>query len=329
MASFKIKKLILKDKKTGTQVVGEIESGGKPITAVDSLPSATKEEFEKGKIYTQGEILQYISKVALSEPTLSQVASLIAATNGMAAAAVGTDIYLFGGYSSSTLNTIYKFSTTTGQLIALSTTLPTALYKSVAAVIGTDIYLLGGQSDGSITTAKNTIYKFSTISETLETLSAILPTKLTETAAAVVGTDIYIFGGRTERAGLPPVNTIYKFSTTSGVVETLSTTLGEYAYNIGAAAVGTDIYLFGGQVSSGVSNKIYKFSTTTGILTTLPITLPTALNEAPAVVVGTDIYLFGGWTSASSSAVTNTIYKFSITTKCLYITMLSIKLINC
>ena len=132
---------------TGGWVLTETSLVSAPISIVNELPEANEENFEKGKIYTTGELLQYISKVALSEPNISQVASLITSAYGIAAAAVGTDIYLFGGEGSGRLNTISKYSTTTGALTDLSTTLPTSAYYIAAAAVGTDIYLFGGGKD--------------------------------------------------------------------------------------------------------------------------------------------------------------------------------------
>ena len=63
--------------------------------------------------------------------------------------------------------------------------------------------------------------------------------------------------------------------------------------SMGAAAVGTKIYLFGG-VGSSYLNTIQVFDTTNDTLSTLSTTLPTTLVEMGAAAVGTKIYLFGG-----------------------------------
>ena len=285
---------------TGGWVLTETSLVSAPISIVNELPEANEENFEKGKIYTTGELLQYISKVALSELNLSQIGILTAKVLGIAAAAVGTDIYLFGGQPSGGgfVNTINKFSTTTGALTTLSATLPTAANNMAAAAVGTDIYLFGGYNGSEL----GTILKFDTITETLTTLSATIPSTQ-RIAAAAVGTDIYLFGGQygsndTKR------NTILKFNTSYENLTTLSTTLPTVASNIAAAAVGTDIYLFGGS-SSSYLNTINKFSTTISELTTLSTTLPTATSSIAAAAVGTDIYLFGGY----SSGYLDTIYK--------------------
>jgi hypothetical protein len=295
---------------TGGWVLTETSLVSAPITIVNELPEANEENFEKGNIYTTGELLQYISKVALSEPNIEQVATLVSNAYGIAAAAVGTDIYLFGGKGSSYLNTISKFSTTTGVLTTLSATLPTALSGIAAAAVGTDIYLFGGYTGGGF---RNTINKFSTTTGSITTLSTTLPQNTTGIAAATVGTDIYLFGGSS--GGGNYLNTISKFSTTTGVLTTLSATLPTAAYQIAAAAVGTDIYLFGGKGSNSSLNTINKFSTTTGSITTLSTTLPQNTTSIAAAAVGTDIYLFGGETNVKLNTMYEVAFGFEYTYK--------------
>ena len=70
---------------------------------------------------------------------------------GIGTAAVGTKIYLFGGYnsSSSTLNTIQVFDTTNNTIQTLSATLPQVTSAIGTAAVGTKIYLFGGCNSSS------------------------------------------------------------------------------------------------------------------------------------------------------------------------------------
>ena len=86
----------------------------------------------------------------------SGVGALPTGAYGIACAAVGTKIYLFGGYGVSYLNTINVFDTVTNGITTLSTTLPTATNFMACAAVGTKIYLFGG--DGS--SRLNTINRF-------------------------------------------------------------------------------------------------------------------------------------------------------------------------
>ena len=74
------------------------------------------------------------------------------AANGITCAAVGTKIYLFGGYGSSLFSTINVFDTTTNTITTLSTTLPTAATGIASAAVGTKIYLFGGNGDSYLKT---------------------------------------------------------------------------------------------------------------------------------------------------------------------------------
>ena len=83
------------------------------------------------------------------------------------------------------------------------------------------------------------------------------------------------------------------------------------AYGIGVGAVGTKIYLFGGNnnyISGGTLSTINVFDTETESISTLSVTLPTACYGIGIGVVGTKIYLFGGKGSSNLS----TIYRFQL-----------------
>ena len=145
------------------------------------------------------------------------------AARGIAAAAVGTKIYLFGGSGSDFLNAIQEFDTETKTRTTLSATLPTAASDIAAAAVGTKIYLFGGSnSSGRV----NTIQEFDTETKTIQTLSATLPTAANDIAAAAVGTKIYLFGGSNSSGR---VNTIQEFIVT--FVLTMDNILGQQDYN--------------------------------------------------------------------------------------------------
>ena len=90
-------------------------------------------------------------------------------------------------------------------------------------------------------------------------------------------------------------------------ISTLSTTLPTTLIGVGAAAVGTKIYLFGG-VGSSYLNTIQVFDTTNNTLSILSTTLPTTAENMGTAAVGTKIYLFGG---RNSDAWRNTINLFA------------------
>ena len=230
-------------------------------------------------------------------------------TSSMGIAAVGTRIYLFGGYyfnssnSTASLNTIQVFDTTNNTILTPLATLSNTTTESVihTATVGTNIYLFGVEK-GSY----DTIQLFDTVNSTISTFATTSLTAAYGIGTAAVGTKIYLFGGR----GNKYLNTIQVFDTTNNTISTLSTTLPTAAFSIGTVAVGTKIYLFGGYISNGRLNTINVFDTTNNTISTLPTTLPTATDDIGTVAVGTKIYLFGG---NDSSGRLNTIRVFDTT----------------
>ena len=213
--------------------------------------------------------------------------TLPTAARGIGTAAVGTKIYLFGGYGSDgNINTIQVFDTTNNTIQTLSTTLLQKSYGIAAAAVGTKIYLFGVGNNSY----PDYIQVFDTTNNTIQTLSTRLPKGAYGIAAAAVGTKIYLFGGHADAERL---NTIQVFDTTNNTIQTLSTRLVSVAWYIAAAAVGTKIYLFGGSDNSAL-NTIQVFDTTNNTIQTLSTTLPTASSNIAAAAVGTKIYLFGG-----------------------------------
>jgi N-acetylneuraminic acid mutarotase len=140
-----------------------------------------------------------------------------------------------------------------------------AYYYTPAVAVGTKIYLFGGYAPSvqhlpdRCTTA---IRFFDTETETYTTLSAVLPTKSCSISAVAVGTKIYLFGGEynvgssTNNRNLKTINV---FDTETETISTLDTTLQDAAYNIASALVGTRAYLFGGYGDIGYLNTINKF----------------------------------------------------------------------
>ena len=123
---------------------------------------------------------------------------------GIGAAAVGTKIYLFGGYGGGTKSTIQVFDTTNNTIQTLSTTLASGAGEIGTAAVGTKIYLFGGNGSSAL----STIQVFDTTNNTIQTLSTTLPLAIYAMGTAAVGTKIYLFGGFNNGT----INTINKFT---------------------------------------------------------------------------------------------------------------------
>ena len=140
-------------------------------------------------------------------------------------------------------------------------------------------------------------------------LKNTLSTTRNGTTSVAVGSNIYIFGGRTSDTVFS--NTIQKLDTTTNTLTTLTTTLPSGMAYSSAAAVGGAIYILGGYGDSwSYFDTIEKFDISNETITTLSTTLPKALFYTSAAAVGNNIYIFGG--QDSNANFVNTIYELSL-----------------
>lgn len=301
-------------------VTGTLESGGGAELNIhygDTAPEDTSKLWIKSTEPASIEFSQ--SPEPLEGELIISDKHLQTGAEGIACAAVGTKIYLFGGAGSGIsdfYNTIQEFDTETKTITTLSVTLPVVSRYIGCAAVGTKIYLFGGNKNignGYL----NTIQEFNTETKTITTLSLTLSKATESIACEAVGTKIYLFGGSGSDGYL---NTIQEFDTETKTITTLSATLSVGADKIGSAAIGTKIYLFGGSKdwrSGNYLNTIQEFDTETKTISTLSVTLPTAANGIACAAIDTKIYLFGGYFNYDSSnkGYLNTIQEFDTKTK--------------
>ena len=134
-------------------------------------------------------------------------------TGNIAAVAMGTNVYLFGGDGyghDNNFDAIRVFDTTNNSFTTLDTKLPIKSYGFASAIIGTKIYLFGGEYYSSGYRYLNTINVFDTENNMVTTLDITIPTALHDIASAVIGTTVYLFGG-SGSGQTSYVNTINKF----------------------------------------------------------------------------------------------------------------------
>ena len=246
---------------------------------------------------------QNIAGFVLGTSTETMSATLANNVYYNSCAAVGTNVYIFGGNGGSrtSYNTIQKYDTLRDVRTTMSATLATKAEKIGCAAVGTNIYLFGGYYYDSGNHFLNTIQKYDTLTDTISTMSATLAEKIRGVSCAAVGTDIYIFGGYT--SDTTGKATIQKYDTLRDVRTTMSATLA-FLGGVCCAAVGTDIYIFGGGI-------IQKYDTLTDARTTMSATLPG--DEKYCAAVGTDIYIFSGIIIQKYDTLTDTISTMSAT----------------
>lgn len=185
-------------------------------------------------------------------------------------AAVGNNIYFFGGSTFKTGTTINIYNISNNTLSKSSIALPISASGIAACAINDKIYLFGGHntdtSAGIYGTFLDSITVFDVTNNTISTLGVKLPVKMMNIGVAALGTKIYLFGGSS--ANYEYHNTIYEFDTLTNVITKLDIELPEKMHGIAAATVNDKIYLFGGQGSSGIKNFIQIFSPKTSVLIT-------------------------------------------------------------
>lgn len=216
-----------------------------------------------------------LTKVIEQETALSSARLLYAGC-----AAVGKNIYTFGGYNYSTfLSTIYRYNTLEKSWEAITSMDDPCIDPAVSA-IGTKIYIFGGTKSSK--DFLNSIQIFDTETNGISLLGTSLPEKMTQVGSAVVGTDIYLFGGYTGTE----TNNIWKFDTLTNTITTLEVTLPGIVTNCRTHVIGSKIFIF-------YLNKIYEFDTLTETITELSQTLP-HLKYGAGGSIGSSAYLIGG-----------------------------------
>ena len=209
----------------------------------------------------------------------TDTASIPISFSESSAVAIGTDIYLLGGTSTTTWTRNYKYNTLTNTYTQL-TNIPIYLRNGAAVVIGTNIYLFGGANNPYYS------YKYDTLTNTYTKLRD-MSSPFSSGAAVAVGTDIYLFGSTSS------YNKIYKYNTLTNTY----TQLADIPYNFqsgSAISIGTSVYLFGG---ANNPSKVYKYNTLTNTYTQLA-DIPYNFYSSAAVVIGTNVYLLGSTNSS-------------------------------
>ncbi len=232
---------------------------------------------------------------------------------GASAFSFGDVIFLTGGYSGevqSNVDWLQKFNTSQGiwKIVGNMNYERFGLYSTR---IGETAYIFGGVGELSNNANYLETWEYigtalSVIADSNSQFDRIL------TTGNVVNSKIYLIGGNSFAAGDsldldylieydPSINLI-TFSDTSFSGDDLP----EQQM---AAAIGNDIFIFGGVVN-GITNKIYKFNTISKTLDQLSLTLlsPRAAGAAVYLQSQDCIYIFGGYDENNLSLNTSEIF---------------------
>lgn len=202
------------------------------------------------------------------------------------AEAVGSKIYIFGGFEGSGYSEkIFIYDGENDTIVESARTLKKSSISTVA--IKDSIYIFGGSESNSSLT--NTVYIYDTQADTLNTCGT-LPDKIDRSSAAAVGSKIYVVGGST----VSDVDEIYCYDTTTNTSTSIKATFPNVWYGMGAVAFGTKVYIFGGNYSATASHgnkNIYIFDTETKTLTTSGTTVSRGACGTYAEIIGTDMFI--------------------------------------
>lgn len=242
-----------------------------------------------------------IRQISISSNTGTTLTSLPTAAYNIACATIGNKAYLIGGCKGdgTGLDTIQVFDMENKTLTTLSAKLTTGAYFGACAVIGNKVYLFSPSTGGygiqvfdtatgtvtalaAVTTSKvigavaigskiylplndtkGTIEIFDTESGTVETAPFKLPyTSVSGFAFIGVGDKIYALGGYDNTIGNSHyLQTIVEIDTVAYTSKVIEATLPTATTSLSGVACGTDIYLFGGNTASGLTDAVTKFDT--------------------------------------------------------------------
>lgn len=301
----------------------------------DTAPEDTSKLWVKTTQPSKVKVAKSAQYVELdNSATIETVAPLSVSTGNAIVGAVGSKIYVIGGFqmTSTYLDTIQCYDTETQTATTLSATVGTQISASAYATIGTKIYFAGGWYGNAISgircfdtetqtvtnlghteitrhgkcadavgkkmyifTETTDIYVYDTEADVLSKMSTTFPVSVQYKTARAVETKIYLVGGSGS-------NKIYCFDTETEVVTQLSTTLPSAIQGLGLAEHNGCLYVFGGQdASNTVLNTIHFIDVSHDTLSTLSTTLPNAIYRVGLAKVDDTIYIMGGLTSGTSS----------------------------
>lgn len=154
------------------------------------------------------------------------------------ACAVNGKIYIFSHSGSSIA--ILMFDPVTNTLTSTGAT-ASGYYPAVASY-GQYIYCFGGKPNAGSSNYSSTVKRFDTVTNTAEILSDVLPYGINYTAAATVGTNIYLFLGNSDSLS-ETKQEIFKFDVTTETLQMLSVEQTYASLSRTAIAYGLDIYI--------------------------------------------------------------------------------------
>jgi hypothetical protein len=212
------------------------------------------------------------------------VARLAQPVSGEALLAGNGALLVLGGLDAldESTDSVVRFTPGTARAVRVGT-LAEPKHDLAAAVLGTRQLVFGGGSASELDSVERLTSAFSAVRV------GTLPSARSDLAAVTVGPSVYVLGGYD---GSHPLAEVVR--TQDGRSFRAAGALATGVRYGAAAAVGTTIYCFGGELAGeGDSDAIQAFDTRTGIARTVG-RLPAPVSHASAVALGASIYVLGG-----------------------------------
>ena len=204
----------------------------------------------------------------------------------------GSTVVVLGGLTGGTRSAsgVYSLDTSTGTLTQIGTP-ATGLHDAAGAVLGGRYVLFGGGSPNTVATVQALAPGAGGAAKPTATVIGQLPQPRSDASALTIGSTAYIVGG---------------YDGTNADREVLSTTDGTTFHNVtslpvpvrypAVAAVGKQIYVFGGQAVGGAGQPVNAIQMVDPAARTARVVghLPMALSATTVVTVGSHIYVAGG-----------------------------------
>lgn len=216
--------------------------------------------------------------------TVSGVGTLAVPTEDAGATIMGQSAVVFGGLTgepTAATTTVQTFGPAGAQVLGH---LPHPRIGLSVVSVGGHVYLLGG-SDG-VTDSPDILETtdgrhFSAVTQ--------LPIAVSNPGVAVVGTTIYVVGGKHQGVPIPQVQAVNLLTATAAVVSTLPVAISDESVFI----VGGALFVAGGRTGVSSRTEVDSLDPGTGRLTRAGV-LPEAMADASVGQIGNDVYLFGG-----------------------------------
>lgn len=215
-------------------------------------------------------------------------------------AAVGSRLYVFGGFYTGTTTTARSdvYDTATDRWTRLPD-LPEELTHSAAVADGAIIWLIGGYVDDHPGPATRRVWKFNTVNQTWSR-GPQLPAPRGAGAASILGRELHFFGGTNRVAGStadPDQGDHWVLNLDGGSSWAARSPLPNPRNHLAGASVDGRIYAIGGQhnenESSGLQADVHRFDPATNAWTKVA-SLPKARSHIVSVVRDGQVLVLGG-----------------------------------